>query len=55
MTEFIKRYSKTEVIEIAMHAYTQGVEQGLEIDFPTPADSENFLKYIREYIEKEYK
>lgn len=48
-------YSLPQVIEIAMHAYTQGVEQGLEIDFPTPADSENFLKYIREYIEKEYK
>lgn len=50
----MNQYSKTEVIEIAMHAYTQGVEQGLEVDFPTPADSENFLKYIREYIEKEY-
>lgn len=51
----MKQYSKSEVIEIAMHAYIQGMEQGLEIDFPTPADAENFLKYIGEYIEKEYK
>ena len=47
-------YSLSQVIEIATYAYSQGVEQGLEIDFPTPSDTANFVKYIKTYIEKEY-
>ncbi|ACA21478.1 hypothetical protein ASCCphi28_gp04 [Lactococcus phage asccphi28] len=47
-------YSLSQVIEIATYAYSQGVEQGLEIDFPMPSDTANFVKYIKTYIEKEY-
>lgn len=47
-------FNKNQVLEIAMHAFSKGVEQGLEVDFPTPYDSANFLKYILEYIDNEY-
>ncbi len=49
-----KQFNLSQVIEIATYAYSQGVEQGLEIDFPTPSDTANFVKYIKTYIEKEY-
>lgn len=47
-------FNKNQVLEIAMHAFSKGVEQGLEVDFPTPYYSANFLKYILEYIDNEY-
>lgn len=49
-----KTYNIAEVLEIATHAYAHGVEQGLEIDFPSPSDTANFIKYINEYIKNEY-
>lgn len=47
------RFSLDEVLNIALHSYNKGVEQGLNVDFATPADVDNFKIYIKEWIKGE--
>lgn len=46
-------FTLDELLNVAMHSYNKGVEQGLNVDFASPADMDNFKTYITEWIKGE--